>query len=99
MIRHLVLFTFDAADADDRARRVRVIADALEPLAERIPGIVSLRVEADGSGIETHWDAALVTLHDSWEALAAYQAHPDHRAALDVVSSVIAGRAVVDFEE
>jgi hypothetical protein len=55
-------------------------------------------VSADPKFVETHWDAALETEHASWEDLAAYQAHPEHVRALDVVNSVAAEKAVVDYE-
>ena len=99
MIRHIVLFTLTAEDEASRADQVAELANALEPLAEVIPGVRSLRVVADGSGIDFHWHAALVSEHDSWEALAAYQAHPDHvRVLQDVIPRVSRDKAVVDYE-
>ena len=40
----------------------------------------------------------LVSEHESAEALAAYQAHPDHVAAGPFVRSVVADKSCVDFE-
>jgi len=40
----------------------------------------------------------LVSHHDSFEALAAYQVHPDPQAALAVVATVVSEKSVVDYE-
>ncbi len=99
MIRHIVLFKMTGDDEAARAHGVAELARALEPLAEVIPGVRSLRVVADGSGIDFHWHATLVSEHDSWEALAAYQAHPEHvRVLQNVVPRVSSDKAVVDYE-
>lgn len=98
MIRHIVLFVLDDDEAARRAGTER-LRSALVPLVGVVPGLRSLRVDADGSGIEGHWHAALVSEHDSWDALAAYQAHPDHvRVLQEVVSTVARDKAVVDYE-
>lgn len=99
MIRHIVLFTLVGASEEDRAASCSELADALLPLAHVIEGVRSLRVDADGSGVEFHWHAALVSEHDSWEALASYQAHPQHVAVLQtVIPRVAREKAVVDYQ-
>jgi len=99
MIRHIVLFRVGTDDPAERERRVGVIAGALEPLVGVVPGVRSLTVDPDPDGAGTHWDAALVSMHDSWEALAQYQAHPEHVAAAAIVNTVATDRAVVDAAE
>ncbi|MEI5583361.1 MULTISPECIES: Dabb family protein [unclassified Agromyces] len=98
MIRHIVLFR--VADRTPRAKpgQVERLREALEPLASSVPGVLSLRVSADPTTIETHWDAALETEHESWEHLAAYQAHPEHRRAIEAIDPVVSDRAIVDYE-
>ena len=98
MIRHIVLFRFgDTSDAT-RTESFATIAAALRPLAATIPGVNSLRVDADPKTVGTHWDAALVSEHQSWDELAAYQEHPAHHSALAVVDPVVSARAIVDYE-
>jgi hypothetical protein len=58
----------------------------------------SLRVGIDHSGIEGHWDAVLISTHDSADALADYQSHPAHLAALAVVGDIVTAKSVVDSE-
>ena len=98
MIRHIVLFALKGDDAE-RAAAAEQLRAALEPLVGTVPGLRSLRVDADGSGISGHWDAALVSEHESWDALSAYQSHPDHqRVVTQIVPVVVADRAAVDYE-
>lgn len=98
MIRHIVVFHV-AGDTDaERAANVELLQSTLRPLATSIPGIRELRVEADTTGIASHGDAVLVSEHDSWDDLAAYQVHPDHQAALGVVNRIATGKAVADYE-
>lgn len=95
MIRHIVLFTLKG----DKVAATAHLKAELEGLLGQVEGLRSLRVDADGSGIDFHWDAALVSEHDSWEALAAYQAHPEHRRILEEVVPLHAEqKAVVDHE-
>ncbi|WP_449282029.1 Dabb family protein [Leucobacter sp.] len=98
MIRHIVTFKFSARDAAGRARSAEALRAALEPLADRVPGVQSLEIGVDDAAVPGHWDAVLVSHHDSYEALADYQVHPDHVAALAVVGELVAEKSVVDYE-
>lgn len=95
MIRHIVVFGFSS---ENRADSLATLKQALEPLATAIPGVQSLRVDGDPHRVDGHWDAALVSEHDSWEALDAYQTHPAHLSALTVVGALVDRKAVVDYE-
>lgn len=97
MIRHIVLFRF--APTNDPAGAFDELASALRPLESSIEGVISLRVDADPHHVDGHWDAALVSLHESWEALAAYQKDPAHLEAITVVNAVASEKAVVDYED
>lgn len=97
MIRHIVLFRFAPTETDPAAA-FESLAGALRPLATSVEGVISLRVDADPKRVGSHWDAALVSEHESWDDLAAYQVHPAHLDALKVVNEVIVDKAVVDYE-
>ena len=97
MIRHIVTFAFSATDAAGRAAAAAQLRAALEPLGASIPGVHSLEVGIDDGSVPGHWDAALISVHDSAEALAAYQVHPDHIAALGIVATLVESKSVVDF--
>jgi len=99
VIRHIVLFTLTGEDEATRRAATERLQASLEPLVGLVPGLRTLRVDADGSGIAAHWHAALVSEHDSWEALASYQAHPEHvRVLREVVAEIASDKAVVDYE-
>lgn len=95
MIRHIVLFR--ANDAA-RATVTTTLQNTLGPLRDSVPGVRALRVDGDPHRVEGHWDVALISEHDSWDALVEYQSHPDHLAALAVVNTLVQQKAVVDYE-
>lgn len=98
MIRHIVLFRVSDTTPEGARAQVEALRGALEPLAASVPGVLGLRVSADPKAVDTHWDAALETEHATWDDLAAYQAHPDHVRAVEVVNSVTSEKAIVDYE-
>lgn len=98
MIRHIVTFKFTEESRSDRETAITRLREALEPLAARIPGVQSLEIGIDDLSVDGHWDAVLISHHDSFEALAAYQVHPEHQEALQVVGSIIEAKSVVDYE-
>ena len=98
MIRHIVAWKLTAQSPDDKAAAIAAIAEALEPLVGVIPGLNSLTVRANTAYFDSNWDGALVSEHDSVEALEAYQVHPAHVAAAAVPRSLAAERVSVDVE-
>jgi hypothetical protein len=98
MIRHIVAFQLAASDAAQRAADAAGIKSKLEGLRGLIPGLISLEVQPDLGLVDSHWDLVLVGEHESNEALEAYQADPRHKEILAWVSTVVSGRAVVDYE-
>jgi hypothetical protein len=45
-----------------------------------------------------NWDMCLISEHDSWDALAVYDTHPDHVAVASRVIHVTTERSSADFE-
>jgi hypothetical protein len=92
VIRHVVLmrFTDDADAAEAKAR--------LEALPAQISEIRSMEVGLDVLRTSASFDLALVTTHDSLDALRSYQAHPAHEAFGAWVGPRLAARAVVDAQ-
>jgi hypothetical protein len=98
MIRHVVAFRLGATDSDQRKVDLAGMRERLEPLAGTVPGVLGLRVHGDLGLVDSHWHAVLVSDHSDNAALEAYQTHPEHVAAVQWVNTVVADRAVVDFE-
>lgn len=91
MIRHTVLFRFDAAAPLDE------IAGRLEALDGTIPGLRSIWAGIGTSDGDTH-TMALITEHDDWAALDRYASHPDHKAVSVTIRQHLTDRASVDVE-
>jgi len=98
VIRHTVCWTLQADTDEGRAEAIEGMRSRLEPLIGVIPGLRSLVVRGDIRQVESNWHVVLVSEHDDAEALAAYQAHPEHVAVGPYVRSVVADKACVDYE-
>jgi hypothetical protein len=98
MIRHVVAFKLKAREPAERVMNADGIRDRLSALVGAIPGLRSVSVGHDLGVIDTHWDAVLISEHDSNAALEGYQAHPLHVEAAAWISTVVTDRAVVDYE-
>ncbi|MET0990418.1 MAG: Dabb family protein [Glaciihabitans sp.] len=98
MIRHVVSWKLNAVDDAGKSVAFQEIADALNPLADSIAEVQTLRVARNSAFPETNWDVILIADYNSVEDLEAYQVHPDHVAAAAIVRSHVAERASIDFE-
>ena len=93
MVKHIVAFTF--AEGVDKVAGVKLVADLLEPLVGRIPGLLNLEVRGCFQGGA---DFCLYSELESREALAMYANHPLHIEAKDQFFHLLAGRMAVDYE-
>ena len=99
MIKHLVFWRLkDNAHGNDRATNARLIKQKLEGLRGRIPGLLAIEVGIDFVAGETSSHVALYSEFASKEALAIYQAHPEHKAIVPFVVEAAAERRMVDYE-
>jgi Stress responsive A/B Barrel Domain len=89
MIRHIVLIRFKP---DVPESEIEAIFSALHAIQAVLPGVVSITSGRSESPerIERGYMHGFVADFAGWEALAAYQAHPDHKA----VGARIIGNAV-----
>ncbi|GAB3605143.1 Dabb family protein [Conyzicola nivalis] len=98
MIRHVVSWKLNGADAAARAEQAATITATLTALPALIPEIGALQVGTNVAYPESNWDVVLIADYASLEALEAYQVHPDHVAATHVIKPLVASRSNVDFE-
>ena len=98
MIRHVVSWKLNGADAAARAEQAATITAQLTALPALIPEILALQVGTNSVGPDTNWDAVLIADYESFAALQAYQVHPDHVAAAAIIGTLVASRSTVDFE-
>jgi quinol monooxygenase YgiN len=92
MIKHIVMWKLkNKADAE-------IIKDKLEALRGKIPGLLHVEVGIDFSDSEQSADVVLYSELESRQALAAYQAHPEHQNVVPLVKAAALSRTVVDYE-
>jgi heme-degrading monooxygenase HmoA len=94
MVTHVVLFKMKDRSGDT-ARRTR---EMLLDMKGRIPGLLDVEVGLDYLRSERSFDVALITRHESREALDAYQVHPVHEKAKAYIAEVREASVSVDFE-
>lgn len=92
MVKHIVLYTLKEGVQKDEA--VRIVADSLEPLAGKIPGLLHMEIRRAFGGV----DYALYSEFESREALAAYAKHPLHLEAKTHFHHFIDTRVAADYE-
>ena len=98
MIRHYVAWRLAADEPEQKRADARFVADTLEALVGRVPGLDALSVRPDAAGLEGNWDLVLVADFASLTALEAYLTHPEHVAAVAQVKPLFGARAAVDVE-
>jgi len=98
MIKHVVMWKLRGPSAAERAQQTLRVRDALHALRGRIPGLRTLEVGIGEPGDEQHADVVLITTHDDWDAVKAYQVHPEHLIAAGVIGELRVERRVLDFE-
>ena len=99
MVKHIVFWRLkDSAHGNDRATNARLIKHRLEGLRGRIPGLLSIEVGVDFVAAEASSHLALYCEFVDKDALAAYQAHPEHQAIVPFVVEAAAERRMVGYE-
>ncbi len=98
MIRHIVSWKLAEGDEPTKDQAFRDIWKALMPLATVVPGISEFSVSRNVAYADKNFDVVLVSEFASLEALEAYQVHPQHLAAAEVVKARVVARASIDVE-
>ena len=92
MVKHIVLYTFK--EGVDKQEAVKIIANVLEPLVGKIPGLLHLEVRQAFNGV----DYALYSEFESRQALEAYAIHPLHQEAKTHFFHFLDSRVAADYE-
>ena len=92
MVKHIVLYQFK--DGVDHQKAIKIIADSLEPLVGKIPGLNHLEVRLAFNGM----DYALYSEFESRKALEDYAAHPLHQQAKTHFFHFLESRVAADYE-
>ena len=96
MAKHIVMWKLkEEALEHTKAENAKKIKELLEALPGIVPDILELQVGINENGGE--FDAVLVTKFPSYDALKAYDIHPEHQKVRGFIGQVSSGRAAVDF--
>ncbi|HEY4106021.1 MAG TPA: Dabb family protein [Polyangiaceae bacterium] len=98
MIKHVVMWKLRGTSLEEKREQAQRVRAALEGLRGNIPGMSSLEVGVRPSADEQLADLVLISTHDDWAALKAYQVHPAHVEVARVIATVRIERRVIDFE-
>lgn len=98
MIKHVVMWKLRGTSLEEKREQAGRVRAALEALRGNIPGMSTLEVGVRPAADEQLGDVVLISTHDDWAALKAYQVHPAHLEAARVIASVRIERRVLDFE-
>jgi len=97
MVRHIVTWNFKDGFSDaENEWNALAIKKELENLKGTIEGIVELEVHINALASSSK-DIVLNSLFASEEALAAYQAHPDHKKVGELAAKFLQNRACIDY--
>ena len=99
MVRHIVAWNFvDGFTEEENLQHARRVRAELEALPGIVPGLISLKVHIVPLPTSDK-DVVLVSEMENEEALAVYQAHPEHVKAGSYLRTVLTNRVTMDFVE
>lgn len=97
MIRHLVMWQVRGDEPREKAANIARLKRSFESLRGRIPGLVTLEVGVDTSGIDYACDVVLFSEFVSQDALDAYASHPEHLRVKRELGDLRTARHQVDY--
>lgn len=99
MVKHIILWTLKEMSQEEKFVVKAGIKEGLESLAGKIPGLLEIKVIADGRLESSTADLMLDSTFESFDALKAYSKHPEHVKVVDEkVRPFTASRSCLDYE-
>jgi hypothetical protein len=98
MIRHIVMWKLLGPSPEEKRSQAEQCRSALLGMLGKVPGITQMEVGVGAASGEQEMDLVLSSLHESWEALAAYANHPDHEPVKQLIGNLRTERRVLDYE-
>lgn len=85
------------AEGNDKQTNALLMKEKLEAIADIVPGMLKLEVDIDLGLDAAGFDVVLYSEFEDESALAAYLAHPAHKAVFPFISAVRDARYAVDY--
>lgn len=100
MVKHIILWKLkDEFSAEEKAEFMAGIKAGLEGLQGKIPGLLDIRVQAEGLA-SSNADLMLDSTFENEESLNGYSVHPAHVEVADTkVRPYVQTRLCLDFEQ
>lgn len=97
MIKHIVMWKLKGDTPEEKEASIRRVKAAFDGIVGVIPGLKSVEIGVDISGIEYACDVVLYSEFESKEALEGYAVHPEHLRIKESLLGVRVGRYQVDY--
>lgn len=97
LVRHIVMWDVRGDTPQEKNAAAQLIKASFETLAGRIPGMRSVEVGLDMSGVDYACDVVLCMDFDSRASLAAYASHPEHLRVKELLGDSRIARHQVDY--
>jgi len=98
MIKHIVLWRMKSQEKNNRKLGMQRIKEALEGLVGKVPTLASIEVGFNQNTLPAAYDLSLISTHNSWDDLKAYQEHLAHKEVAALIGSITTDKAVSDYE-
>jgi quinol monooxygenase YgiN len=99
MIKHIVMWKLkDYAENNNKQANAVLVKKKLEAINKLVPGMLKLEVGIDLGLDAAGYDVVLYSEFEDEIALAAYQAHPEHKAVFPFIAAVREQRHAVDYQ-
>jgi hypothetical protein len=97
MVKHIVMWNVQGDTAAAKALNTQKLKAAFEGLRDAIPGMLTLEIGVDQSGVDYACDVVLYSEFDSAASLAAYADHPEHIRVRQALEGLRIARHQVDY--
>jgi hypothetical protein len=97
MIKHIVMWTVAGNTTAEKAESIRKVKAAFDGVVGAIPGLVSVEIGVDISGIDYSCDVVLYSEFESEDSLKQYATHPAHLKIKESLAGVRVARYQVDY--
>ncbi|GJH28818.1 Dabb family protein [Caballeronia novacaledonica] len=97
MLKHIVMWNVRGESPRQKAEAANLVKLAFEGLNGKIPGMRTLEIGIDVSGIDYACDVVLYSEFDNPESLQAYAMHPEHLRVREKLARVRTTRHQVDY--